>query len=175
MSILTKASWKSRSRGYDYYIKNKVLSCKEISNIEYEGTVQGSAEEPYKVRINLEKTMSSSCNCPFANGRKICKHMVAVFFCVFPDEAQKYESEYKEYKSASKRYYYDDCFDGDYFCDDEPDDDYIDEEEFSDEFEDMLRKCINKLSKTQLQNALFDLLYDGTEEQLDMFLYHYVE
>lgn len=173
MSILTKASWKSRSRGYDYYIKNKVLSCKEISNIEYEGTVQGSAEEPYKVRINLEKTMSSSCNCPFANGRKICKHMVAVFFCVFPDEAQKYKSEYKEYKSASKRYHYDSFFD-DYY-DDEPDDDYIDEEKDYDEFEDMLRKYIKKLSKTQLQNALFDLLYDGTEEQLNLFLYNYTE
>ena len=173
MSILTKASWKSRSRGYDYYIKNKVLSCKEISNIEYEGTVQGSAEEPYKVRINLEKTMSSSCNCPFANGRKICKHMVAIFYTVFPGEAQKYKSEYKEYKSASKRYHYDSFFD-DYY-DDELDEDYIDEEEDYDEFEDMLRKYIKKLSKTQLQNALFDLLYDGTEEQLNLFLYNYTE
>lgn len=175
MSILTKASRNARCRGYEYFESKKVLSCDKISEYEYDGTVQGTMTEPYKVRINLDKTMSSSCTCPFANGRKICKHMVAIFFCVFPDEAQKYESEYKEYKSASKRYYYDDCFDGDYFCDDELDDDYIDEEEEYDEFEDMLRKYIKKLSKTQLQNALFDLLYDGTEEQLNLFLYNYTE
>lgn len=55
MSILTKASQKSRCRGYEYFIDKKVLSCDKISDCEYEGTVQGTMAEPYRVRINLEK------------------------------------------------------------------------------------------------------------------------
>lgn len=166
MSLLTKASQKSGCRGYEYYIDKKVLSCDKISDCEYVGTVQGTMAEPYKVRINLEKTLSSTCDCPFANGRKICKHMIAVFYTVFPDEAQKYIGEYREYKTYSKKYYYyrfyDDC--------DDYDEDYDDCDEDYDEIEDMLWGHIRKLSKVQLQNALFQLLYDGTEEQIEQFI-----
>lgn len=166
MSLLTKASQKSRCRGYEYYIDKKVLSCDKISDCEYVGTVQGTMAEPYKVRINLEKTLSSTCDCPFANGRKICKHMIAVFYTVFPDEAQKHIGEYREYKTYSKKYYYDRFYDD---CDDY-DEDYDDCDEDYDEIEDMLWGYIRKLSKVQLQNALFQLLYDGTEEQIEQFI-----
>lgn len=171
MSLLTKASQKSRCRGYEYFIDKKVLSCDKISDCEYEGTVQGTKAEPYKVRINLEKTLSSICDCPFANGRKICKHMIAVFYTVFPDEAQKYTEEYQEYKAYSKKYHCDRFYD-DY---DDYDEDYGDCDEDYDEFEDMLWGYIRKLSKAQLQNALFQLLCDGTEEQIEQFIIDYGE
>lgn len=174
MSIPTKASQKSRCRGYEYYIDKRVLSCNKISDCEYVGTVQGTMAEPYKVRINLEKTLSSTCDCPFANGRKICKHMVAVFYTAFPDEAQKYTDEYREYKTYSQKHYYDRFYD-DYDDYDDCCEDYLDDDEDYDEIEDMLWGYIRKLSKAQLQNALFQLLYDGTEEQIEQFIIAYGE
>lgn len=172
MSILTKASQNSRCRGYEYYINGKVLSCEKINEYEYEGTVKGNMEEPYKVRINLDKTLSSDCDCPFANGKKICKHMVAVFYTVFPDEAQKYNAEYREYSKAySKKYYYGNCHD-DYDDYDDYDDDC---DEDYDEFEDMLWGYIKRLSKSQLQEALFQLLYDNPEDPLEQFISDFIE
>lgn len=172
MSILTKASQNSRYRGYEYYINGKVLSCEKINAYEYEGTVKGNMEEPYKVRINLDKTLSSACDCPFANGKKICKHMVAVFYTVFPDEAQEYNAEYRKYSKAySKKYYYGNCHD-DYDDYDDYDDDC---DEDYDEFEDMLWGYIKRLSKSQLQEALFQLLYDNPEDPLEQFISDYIE
>ncbi len=171
MSLLTKASQKSRCRGYEYFIDKKVLSCDKISDCEYEGTVQGTKAEPYEVRINLEKTLSSTCDCPFANGRKICKHMIAVFYTAFPNEAQKYIGEYQEFKSYSKKYHYDRFYD-DY---DDYDECYDNCDEDYDGFEDMLRKHIKKLSKAELQEALLQVLYDGPEWQFDRFINEYIE
>lgn len=149
MSLLTTASGKSVYRGYEYYVENKVLSFNRIDDFEYEGTVKGTMQEPYKVHINLNKVRSSTCDCPFANGRKICKHMVAVFFASFPDEAQKYKAELDAY--------------------------YEEEEKREVELDDMIQKYIKKLSKTELQEALLQVLYDGPEWQFDRFIREYIE
>lgn len=149
MSLLTTASGKSVYRGYEYFVENKVLSCNRINNSEYEATVKGTAQEPYKVYINLNKIRSSACDCPFANGRKICKHMVAVFFAAFPDEARKYKAELDAY--------------------------YEEEEERGAELDDMLQSYIKKLSKSELQEALLQVLYDGPEWQFDKFIQEYIE
>lgn len=172
VSILTKASQKSRCRGYEYFIDKKVLSCDKISDCEYEGTVEGTMQEPYKVRIDLNKTMSSTCDCPFANGRKICKHMIAVFYTVFPEEAQKYAGEYREYKTYYQKHYYDHSYD-DYDDNDGCCEDYIDDEDYN-EFEDMLRNCVKKLSKSDLQKALLQILDEGPQWQLKRFLDEYI-
>ena len=149
MSLLTTASGKSVYRGYEYYVENKVLSCNRIDDFEYEGIVKGTMQEPYKVHINLNKIRSSTCDCPFANGRKICKHMVAVFFASFPDEARKYKAELDAY--------------------------YEEEEKQEAELDDMIQKYIKKLSKTELQEALLQVLYDGPEWQFDRFIREYID
>lgn len=149
MSLITAASGKSVYRGYEYFIENKVLSCNQIGDTEYEGTVKGTMQEPYKVHINLNKIRSSTCDCPFANGRKICKHMVAVFFTAFPDEARKYKAELDAY--------------------------YEEEEEREAELNDMLQNYIKKLSKSELQEALLQVLYDGPEWQFERFINEYIE
>lgn len=74
MSIITSACGKSVYRGYEYFVADKVLSYNKINDFEYEGAVEGSAQVPYMVHINLSKVRSSTCDCPFANGRKTCKH-----------------------------------------------------------------------------------------------------
>ncbi len=149
MSLLTTASGKSVYRGYEYYIEDKVLTCNQISDIEYEGTVKGSAQKPYAVHLNLKKPKTSMCDCPFANGMKICKHMVAIFFTAFPDEARKYKAEL-------------DAF-------------YEEEEERQSELDDMLQKYIKKLSKSELQEALLQVLYDGPEWQFERFINEYIK
>lgn len=149
MSLLTTASGKSVYRGYEYYVENKVLSCNRIDDFEYEGTVKGTAQNPYSVHLNLKKPKTSTCDCPFANGLKICKHMVAVFFTAFPDEAQKYKAELDSY--------------------------YEKEEKREAELDDMIQKYIKKLSKTELQEALLQVLYDGPEWQFDRFIREYID
>ena len=149
MSLLTTASGKSVYRGYEYFVENKVLSCNQIDDFEYEGAVKGTAQNPYSVHLNLKKPKTSTCDCSFANGRKICKHMVAVFFTVFPDEARKYKAELDAY--------------------------YEEQEEYEEGLDDMLQNYIKKLSKAELQEALLQVLYDGPEWQFDKFINEYIE
>ncbi len=149
MSLLTTASGKSVFRGYEYFFENKVLSFNQINDFEYEGTVQGTAQNPYSVHLNIKKPKTSTCDCPFANGRKICKHMVAVFFTAFPDEAQKYKEELDVY--------------------------YKEEEEREAELDDMLQNYIKNLSKSELQEILLQVLYDGPEWQFDRFIREYIK
>ena len=149
MSLLTASSGKSVYRGYEYYINNKVVCFTQLNDSEIDGFVKGSMPEPYKVHINLDKVRYSTCDCPFATGRKICKHMVAVYFAAFPDEARKYKMELDAY--------------------------YEEEEEREAELDDMLHKYIKKLSKAELQEALLQLLYDGPSWQFDRFINDYIE
>lgn len=78
MSILNIASSKSVYRGYNYYKEGNGISHIQISDFEYEGEVQGTNRTPYHVIINTKHPRSSSCDCLFANGNKICKHMVTL-------------------------------------------------------------------------------------------------
>ena len=148
MSILTAASGKSVFRGYDYFIHHKVLSCTQVNGSEWEGIVQGSLAEPYKVRINLKKPRSSVCDCPFADGRRICKHMVAVYFSVCPDEAEKYQAEL---------------------------DSWYEEEERKEAADDALPEYVSHMTKSELQQALLQVLYDGPEWQLEEFIQEHIE
>jgi len=94
MSIQTLASRRSAQRGYDYYLGNKVLSCAKVGPDEWEGLVSGSGDQPYPVKINTARVRQSSCSCAFAAGRKVvCKHMVALFFTAFPEEADAYRAD----------------------------------------------------------------------------------
>ena len=62
MSLLTTASGKSVYRGYEYFLENKVLSCNQINDFEYEGMVKGTAPNPYPVHLNLKKPKTSTCD-----------------------------------------------------------------------------------------------------------------
>lgn len=110
MGLLSLASNASTSRGYGYYKGNLVLYVEKIDDNEYEGQVQGSLHSPYNVRINTKHPRKSQCNCPHADGKRvICKHMVAMFFAVFPQEADDYITEIEdnerfEEERAKERY-----------------------------------------------------------------------
>lgn len=115
MSILNSASSRSVYRGYDYYKNGNVISYIQLSDFEYEGDVQGTNKEPYHVMINTKHPKSSSCDCPFANGNTICKHMVALFFAVSPEDLKDYEdwseNDYEDEYEEDEEDYYEDYYD----------------------------------------------------------------
>ena len=89
MGFLDFAWGNSICRGYDYFLKDKVVSKTKISDTEFIGKVSGSIDTPYDVYINLESPKESHCNCPIASTNHIiCKHQVALYFSFFPKEAE---------------------------------------------------------------------------------------
>lgn len=94
MGIIKSASRSSAWRGLDYYKNKKVVNYKKINENEYEGEVLGNGNKKYKILLNIEHPRSSKCNCPHASSKKIVrKHMVALYFMIFPKEAKKFEDD----------------------------------------------------------------------------------
>lgn len=103
MSIISSASSSSSWRGLDYYKKNKIKNLKKLNDFEYASEVIGS--ETYSVYLNISHPRRSTCNCPFANGKKIiCKHIVATFFKAFPQEAINFEKEQERLQEEYENY-----------------------------------------------------------------------
>lgn len=134
MELYRSASLQSQFKGYDYFENKKVISFKQISNCEYEGKVKGSTDI-YDVIINVEHPKkSSSCNCPHASGTRIvCKHMVALYFTIFPEKASQFMKEIDEHNREVK--------------------------EYEKELEIKLKKYIKSMTKKELEEALLKCLY----------------
>ena len=89
MAFLDRASAASKARGAEYYFDDRVKSCEPFGDGEFAGEVEGSGGELYHVKINPAHPMSSTCTCPPAAGRMIiCKHMIAMYFCLSPEQAE---------------------------------------------------------------------------------------
>lgn len=151
MGLLNLASSASAWRGYEYYKEKAVIIMQKKSDTEYSGYVRGSNNSRYEVFIDLDHPRKSHCNCPYANGKRIiCKHQIALFFSAFPKEAEKYYKEVIEY-----------------------------EEQAEQELEELYEKVetyIFKMKKTEAQQALYELLFDGPEWQLEKFVSeHWIE
>lgn len=140
MSILSSASGASAWRGYEYYTEKRVTSVVQTEDDIYEGEVMGTSPAPYHVKINTAHIRQFKCNCPHADGtRRICKHMVALYFTVFPQEAEQYIQEVEEYER---------------------------EEEARREKQDQaLRAYIKSLSKKELQEELYQALVELQERR----------
>jgi len=92
MRVLPCASAKSVWRGYNYFKDGNVVSVTPNNeNGTYSAKVKGREAEPYNVCLNLRHPRNSACTCPLANGKRIiCKHAIAVYFTLFPKEAEEY-------------------------------------------------------------------------------------
>ena len=149
MSILTAASSKSAWRGYEYFMEDKVQFIKKLDGTHFVGAVTGSEAEPYSVTIDIEHPKRSTCDCPFANGLKVCKHMVAIYFAAFPEEAIKF-------KSAIDR--------------------ALEEvEQYREELPGRIDKYINKLNKAQLKDLALNLIYELPEYEFERFVRDYID
>ncbi|MBK5253345.1 MAG: SWIM zinc finger family protein [Peptostreptococcaceae bacterium] len=144
MSIITAASRPSVFRGLDYFEEKKVLSWSQIDDFKYEGYVSGSGKEPYFVTIDIEHPKRSVCNCPHAKGtRRVCKHKVALFFTVFPKEAEDFRKAIEEEKRRKEE----------------------EEEQLYDDIE----NYVNGLSVEQLRIQLINFMIELEEQDDDLW------
>lgn len=149
MSILSLASYNSQFRGYDYYENKKVLQTEQLSETTYHGLVAGNGREPYDVTIDLVHPRKSTCTCPHAAGRcVICKHMVALYFAVFPEEAEAFLQQVEEAQEEA--------------------------EPMQEAIAEHLEQTIRKMKKAELQDALMDLLSHCPDWQYEQFIRTYV-
>ena len=133
MGLIDLASSNSLWRGIDYYQSKNVKKIKKISDDEYNSIVSGTEE--YNVHIDINHPRKSTCTCPFAAGRRvICKHMVATFFTIYPEEAERIIKEEQE-------------------CEEE-------EERLFEEHLEEVREYVNGLTDDEVRAALIDKLMD---------------
>ena len=149
MSILTAASSKSAWRGYEYFIEDKIQFVKKLDDTHFGGAVAGSETKSYAVTIDIEHPKRSTCDCPFANGLKVCKHMVAIYFAAFPEEAIKF-------KVAIERA-------------------LEEEEQYREELPGRIEKFINRLNKTQLKDLALNLIYELPEYEFERFIREFID
>ena len=149
MGLIELASGSSLWRGYDYYEAKRVKDVTRLSKHEIEGKVSGSNRKSYATIINTEHPRTSKCSCPHTNGRRvICKHMVALYFTAYPEEAKKLLDAAKAYE--------------------------IEEEKRQEERENAVVKYISRMKKEDLQQTLLALLFDGPEWQYDRFVREHI-
>ncbi|MDO4379761.1 MAG: SWIM zinc finger family protein [Clostridia bacterium] len=150
MGLLNLASAASVWRGYEYYKYKRIFAVVKLSESEYAGKSEGSDGQFYDVRIDIAHPRKSNCNCPHANGKRVvCKHQIALYFTLFPDEAQNYYDMTVRYREE--------------------------EEKRQEEIENKVIKYINSLSKEELRNTLYDVLYDGPEWLFERFVHENID
>lgn len=149
MSLISLASGKSLWRGYEYYKENRVYYKSNKSATEIEGKVSGSGQT-YTVNIDVEHPRKSKCNCPHADGKRIiCKHMVALYFSAFPKEAEDYYNEVIAYEEEQER--------------------------LQEEMDEKVIKYIKSLSKDELRQKLYEVLYEAPEWMFERFYRENIE
>ncbi len=145
MGLIDLASANSVWRGYDYYEYKKVDDYSKLSENEYEGIISGSDNRKYDVFIDIEHPRKSKCNCPHAKDKRIiCKHMIALYFTIFPKEAEKLIEDSKKYEKE--------------------------EEERLDKLYEDTHKYINSLSKKELAIQLEYILNIAPDWVYDRFV-----
>ncbi len=143
MGIIALASGNSCWRGLDYFKNKKVIKLNKINDNEYASIVNGTNN--YNVYLNIEHPRKSTCNCPFAKGKKIiCKHIVATYFSAIPEEAINFEEEQNRLQEEY--------------------------EEYQDELYDKVIRYINRMPKNELIEELIHVFDYGPEWIYDDFI-----
>ncbi len=146
MSIISNTKGQTVHRGYMYFIDKKVLQIESAGEQKWQGRVAGSNGAEYNVYIDEVQPYQCQCECPYVEGkpRTVCKHMVALYFAAYPQEAKNYINELNA---------------------------YLEEEEkrrMEDEL--TLEGYIRRMKKDELQDALLEVLLDGPDWQREMFM-----
>lgn len=150
MGLLGIASMASQWRGYEYYKEGRVTVWEETALQVYDAVVRGSGGARYSVHMDLQHPRKSACDCPHAKGRRIiCKHIAAVYFSVQPDEAKRY---YEEVIRAEEE-----------------------EERRQEKLDTLVVNYINGLSKQELRQTLYEVLYDGADWVFERFVREHVD
>ncbi len=143
MGILSVASGDSVWRGYAYFKDDRVLSCVQTGETEFSGKVRGA--KVYDVKIDYQHPRKSVCSCPHASGRRIvCKHMAALYFAVFPMEADILCEQNEKWEREK--------------------------EEQNEKVYDRVGKYIHNLSAEQAKNEFYSFLMNSPEWVFDKFV-----
>ncbi|NCC60485.1 MAG: SWIM zinc finger family protein [Verrucomicrobiae bacterium] len=135
MGLIELASGNSVWRGMDYYENGKVQSWIKSGDNTYEGTVSGSEGNSYSVYIDKIHPRKSTCNCPFADGRRVvCKHMIALYFTAEPQAVMDFMKQVEEWEQEENE---------------------REQQHYKD-----LRKYVYSLSKAKLQEQLYSALLE---------------
>ena len=79
-------------RGLAYAKEGRVLTCERLGGGLYAGTVRGGGDAVYDVFLDLAHPEDSTCTCPFAEDTRLtCKHQVALYYALFPEELSEAE------------------------------------------------------------------------------------
>ena len=76
-----------RARGFQYYKAKRIRNVEKVSDSKFTGLVDGNST--YHVTLDLNDYNKCHCDCLYK--RKICKHIVALYFEVNKQEADSYE------------------------------------------------------------------------------------
>jgi len=68
-------------RGKSYYEGGCVTELKEMKDNEWSAVVEGTERYTVKVKLTKNKSISSTCSCPYENG-PFCKHEAAVYYAI---------------------------------------------------------------------------------------------
>lgn len=149
MGLIDLASGKSLWRGYECYLEKHVLSHTKTGENGYDGRVAGN-NKIYDVHIDLAHPRKSKCSCPHAAGRRIiCKHMVSLYFTVIPKEAERYYKEVVEYEEEQERE----------LC----------------EIDNKIIDYLKRSSKSELEDDLYNLLYECPEWLFYRFISQHID
>lgn len=178
MGILESSSSESVNRGYYYYKEGRVLSFEKIEKYKYQGKVKGSGDNVYDVVLDLDKPRTSLCNCPFSKGNmRICKHTIALYFSIYPEEAEDYidsiSAGYDCYEDEDD--YYDDYYHFDSYdyvpeCYSELINIYLDSLSVE-EKNDIIRKELNKDRSYTFHHVLSDIYEEYKRKNGDDYIY----
>ena len=104
MGFKDSASFWSKINGYDYYEMGYVLEVKKINDHEYHAKVKGSKDNIYDVVLDPYHPKKSSCTCPRAKDKLVvCKHKIAVYYSIFPEEALEIKKEREEREAYQEK------------------------------------------------------------------------
>lgn len=150
MKVINIASGNSIWRGLEYYKEKKILSYNKIDEFRYEGKAKGSNNAIYNVFLDIEQPRKSKCDCPHAKDKRIiCKPIVALYFTIFPNEVEVF---LKEVEEAQKEY-----------------------EEYENNLYNKTINYIRTMSKSELEEAIIEILNVAPEWVYDRFVRDYVE
>lgn len=140
MGLIEVASGNSVWRGMDYFNDKKVETWTASGEGIYDGVVSGSGDNKYIVHIDKIHPRKSTCNCPFADGRRVvCKHMIALYFTAEPQAAVDFMKEVEQWEAEEE---------------------LREQEHYED-----LRQYIKSLTKAELQEQLLDALVQLEERR----------
>ena len=88
-------------RGLSYFENGYVDRPDEIISGLYEAIVKGTADYTVRIQLEGETVTEYSCNCPYDFG-PVCKHVVALMFCIREEEPKLQQNRGSKKKTRKK-------------------------------------------------------------------------